>query len=110
MAEDRNVAVIMRETLRNLKTGQALQQQAQQTVQAVGGHVREVLGPFAEVTDFMKTTFKNIGGFIKGLGEDIGLWGEKSPEEEELIKQTSILEGILDSMMGQEKERFRQSI
>jgi hypothetical protein len=111
MAEDdRQNKFIFKEVLRNLKAGQALQRQAQQTVSAVGGHVREVLGPFTQVTDFMKSTFTNIGGFVKGLAQDLGLFGKKSAEEVELEKQTGFLEGILNTLIGQEKEEFREGL
>jgi hypothetical protein len=112
MAEDdRQNKFIFKEVLKNLKIGQALQQQARQTVSAVGGHVREVLGPFSQVTDFMKNTLTNMGSFFKGIGEDLGLFkGAKSGEEEELERQTGILESMLDSMIADDKEKFREGI
>jgi hypothetical protein len=115
MAEDdRQNKFVLKQMILNLKTGQALTEQAQKSVQAVSGHVREILGPFAEATDFLKETAKNMGNFFKGIGQDLGLLaGGKTIEDEQLDeaeRQTGILEKILSVFSDQAKEKFREAL
>jgi hypothetical protein len=115
MAEDdRQNKFVFKQMVQNLKTGQALTEQAQKSVQAVSGHVKEVLGPFGEAADFLKDTMGNVGNFFKGIGQDLGLLaGGKSIEEEQLDEQeksTGLLEGILDSLVADKKAEFVEGL
>jgi hypothetical protein len=115
MAEDdRQNKVIFKQMVQNLKTGQALTEQAQKSVQAVSGHVKEVLGPFGEAADFLKETAGNVGNFFKGIGQDLGLLaGGQSVEDKQLDeseKQTGVLESILDSLVADKKAEFVEGL
>ena len=115
MAEDdRQNKFVLKQMVQNLKTGQALTEQAQKSVQAVSGHVKEVLGPFGEAADFLKDTMGNVGNFFKGIGQDLGLLaGGKSVEDQQLDeseKQTGVLESILDSMIADKKAEFVEGL
>ncbi len=115
MAEDdRQNKFIFKQMVQNLKTGQALTEQAQKSVQAVSGHVKEVLGPFGEAADFLKETMGNVGNFFKGIGQDLGLLaGGKSVEDKQLDEseqQTGLLEGILDSLVADKKAEFVEGL
>lgn len=115
MAEDdRQNKFVFKQMVQNLKTGQALTEQAQKSVQAVSGHVKEVLGPFGEAADFLKDTMGNVGNFFKGIGQDLGLLaGGKSIEQQgldESEQQTGLLEGILDSLVADKKAEFVEGL
>ena len=104
----------------DLQATKAIQAQTQQVTQVVGGHVREVLGPLAEASDFMKATFENSKDFFKGLSEDVaGVFGMTVGESKweskmrkqgkEQVDETERTNTILLMMVSQRrKERLAQ--
>jgi len=117
MVDDRRMGMAFKEMIKSAKTTQAVQEQVQRTVSTIGSHVREVLGPLAEVFDFIKDTLKNVFNFFKGIVIDVfggvkkvfgKMFGEdyQKTTAEETEKQTGLLRSILNVFRDEQKEKL----
>jgi hypothetical protein len=74
----------------------------------------EVLGPFQEMATFAKTTVSNLGGFLKGLGQDLGLITKVTLTDKKQLKEaeksTGLLQKILDVFKVDKKEKFKEDL
>ncbi len=102
------------EFLKSSKVAQSVQMQASTAMNSLSSHMNEVLGPLQEVADFTKRTFANIGGFFKGIGQDLGLFlGEGDVDEKQLDEQkktTSWLRRMFFFMDSERKAKFAESM
>jgi hypothetical protein len=105
----------IKEFLKNSNAAMAVQSQATQAMSSLNSHMSEVLGPIQEVSDFAKSTVKNVGSFFKGIGSDLGLFqGEDSDVQDDQLdeskEQTTLLTKILDVFRKDKKEKFKEAL